>query len=186
MSDAQALEQRLAILEGELRVLKDIEEIRTLKARYWKACDGDIVSGLSHDYEEIADLYTEDGSWQIATLETPDGTLPGRGGVGREGILEYFKSRREHYRFIMHFGMAPIITVSGDTATGEWHYIATLDAHGGSQAVWAGGTYRDEYVRTEDGWRIKSTVVIGGFATPFDEGWHSTKYIGLVPQGEGR
>jgi hypothetical protein len=175
------LEQRVARLERELRELRDLEEIRTLKARYWKACDGDIVVGPSHDVEDIVALYTEDGSWQIAPLDTPDGRVEGRGGSGREGIREYFTSRRAHYRFIMHFGMAPILAVDGDRATGEWHYIATLDAHDSPTAVLSAGLYHDEYVRTADGWRIKSTVVVGGFSTPYDQGWKKVKYLGGVP-----
>jgi SnoaL-like domain len=190
IEDQQSTEARLALieqrldrqdeLERELRRLRDLEEIRTLKARYWKACDGDIVVGPSHDVQDIVDLYTEDGSWRVADIETPEGVRKGRGGTGWEGIRAYFQSRREHYRFIMHFGMAPIITITGDTATGHWHYIATLDALHEPKPIWSAGVYLDEYVRTDAGWRIKNTVVVGGFATPFDEGWRKTKYVGSV------
>jgi hypothetical protein len=177
-----SLDERLEELEREVRLLKDLEEIRMLKARYWKACDGDIVVGPSHEVEDVVELYTEDGSWQILPRETPEGWTEPIGGFGREGIREFFAHLRAHFNFIMHFGMAPIIEVDGDRATGHWHYIATMDGPDSESSVLSAGVYLDEYARTDAGWRIKSTRVVTGFRTPLEEGWKKTKYLSPIDE----
>jgi hypothetical protein len=174
------VEERLEELEREVRLLKDLEEIRMLKARYWKGCDGDIVVGPSHEVEDVVELYTEDGSWQLMPLETPEGRVEPLGAFGRDEIRAQFTHFRAHFSFIMHFGMAPIIEVDGDRATGHWHYIATMDSPDSESSILSAGVWFDEYVRTDAGWRIKSSRGYSGFRTPLEEGWKKTKYFALV------
>jgi hypothetical protein len=163
--------QRMKALERDTRLLSDIEEIKQLKARYWKACDGDIVVGPSHEIEEVVALYTEDGSWSVQPRPDMPQANAHLGGSGHAGLRSYFTMLREKYRFIMHFGMAPIITVIGDSATGHWHFLATMVAFDDPQSLFSGGLYLDDYVRTPQGWRIKNTVVVAGFATTPGGGW---------------
>lgn len=181
MSDT-AIEARLTALEAELRNLRDVEEIKVLKARYWRACDGNIVVGPSHDVEKIVDLYTDNGSFELMRLETPWGIQERRGGVGREELSAHFARLHDWYPFIMHFGMAPAIAVDGDRATGHWHFLTAIHVtDDGGDSLWSGGVYDDIYVRTDDGWRIQSTLVTLGFRTSYDVGWHERKYTSLTP-----
>jgi hypothetical protein len=178
----QAIEARLSALEAEVRGLRDVEEIKALKAQYWRACDGDIVVGPSHNVEDIVGLYTEDGSFELMRLETPWGIQEQRGGTGSDALRAHFARLHEWYPFIMHFGMAPIIEVDGDRATGHWHFLATIHVTDqGGDSLWSGGTYEDVYVRTDAGWRIQSTLVVLGFRTSYDVGWHERKYTSLTP-----
>lgn len=168
-------------LAARLQRLEDIEEIKQLKGRYWIACDLDIVGGHNHDYETIAELYAQDGTWEVEAIDLPDLHRAARRAEGRDAIREYFRANQERYAFCMHFGIAPVITVDGDTASGHWHLLATMHLKEPDIGFWAGAHYHDTYVRTADGWRIQSTRVTSGFSTPFEAGWHRTKYF--VPAG---
>jgi hypothetical protein len=58
----------------------------------------------------------------------------------------------------------PVVDVDGDAATGIQHFVF-IDQHTHAMRL---GWYRDEYVRTSDGWRIRrrSTTFMrkhGGF-----------------------
>ena len=51
-----------------------------------------------------------------------------------------------------YIGNAPVVEFDGDTATGVQHYVFVEQATHQMRLAW----YDDEYVRTENGWRIRS------------------------------
>jgi hypothetical protein len=173
------LEARLVWLEHEVRRLRDLEEIRQLRARHWQLCDGDVINGPTHDYEKLVDLFTEDGSWTLRTMGGSSGLLQETGAVGRASLLAWFRSTQQHVPFAMHFGMAPDIVVDEDRATGNWRVLATM-LSSSNEALLAAATYDDVYVRTSIGWRVHSTIVTVGFNTPFADGWGKTRHVAMA------
>jgi uncharacterized protein (TIGR02246 family) len=126
-------------LEARVCALADVEEIKTLKARYAAACDD------NYDADAIAALFTEDAIW--------DGGNFGKA-VGRENIRRFFRRATEIFPFAIHNVMNPQIEVDGDRATGQW-YLLQPATRSGSQAVWLSAAYRDQYMRVDGKWMFK-------------------------------
>lgn len=143
-------------LEERLKLMEDIQEILQLKAAYWNACDGG-WGRPTHDYDQVASLFVEDGVWESSR------SGPIR---GREAIREYFKKLREEVAFAIHCGSNPVVHVNGDRATGNWH--AVINIGNPPKGGWTLGIYDDEYVRTSAGWRIKSMRFTRAGNMPYD------------------
>jgi hypothetical protein len=123
--------------------LEDIELIRRLKYRYWRAID------MGH-IDEVRDLLTEDvrvdfvgGSyrWQME---------------GRETFLTALGQSFSPQAISVHTGHHPEIDVLTDTtATGIW-YLTDMFIHLNENLLTEGSAlYRDEYVKIDGAWRIK-------------------------------
>jgi ketosteroid isomerase-like protein len=153
----------MATLDERYRTLKDIEEIKTLKARYASACDD------NYDADAIAALFVEDAIWDGGSLGKAE---------GREKIRAFFRGASAFFPFAIHNVMNPTIAIDGDSATGEWHLLqpATMAKH--DKAVWLAATYHDQYVRVGDRWMFKHLEVRADFLTPYDEGWANKRFIG--------
>lgn len=157
-------------IEQRLQAIEDTQEITTLKARYCHYCDGGWDRAPHTYYNEIADLFIEDGVWDARPLSEL--------AEGREAIRDLFKRLRE-VPFAMHFVTNPIIEVKGDTATGNWHamilltgpVLATGPDENRQAAYWLFGIYSEEYVRTPEGWRYKSLRMTPAIYTPYEAGW---------------
>jgi hypothetical protein len=139
-----------------VRRLADLDEIRTLKSLYCRWVDSG-YEAAGDDPARLADLFTEDGVWEVSAE-------PAR---GREEIRERAAASR---RFKLHLAANPIIELSGDRATGAWHVLVPSTASDGG-AVWLAGTYDDDFVRTDEGWRFARVTFHAAFRAPYDEGW---------------
>jgi hypothetical protein len=160
-------------LEKRLRLLEDIEEISKLKARYCNYVDGG-WDRLTHDYDGVASIFTEDGIWEA-------GNRPELRGETREGIREYFKAA-QNISLAFHRITNPIIEVNGDTATGNWHVLVAL-THPNGESVWIGGVYNDDFVRTGEGWKFKKLSFTFAFHTPFDKPWGPGEFYRKMGDG---
>lgn len=137
------LSQRIAALEH-------IEAIKTLKYRYWRACDAKdpngfrasfIASGARIDYGPLGSFDDVEPMVQIFTriaLRQVDG---------------------RHVVFDMHHGMHPDITLTGDsTATGRWTLrFRQINLVAGTETV-STSEYFDEYVVEDGQWKMSSCV----------------------------
>ena len=119
--------------------LLDIEEIKQLKARYFRCLDG-------KDWDGLADVFTAD-----AVLEAQ-----GNRREGRENIVGFIA------RFLdgvvsVHHGHMPEITVTGpDSAAGVWAMFDYLTYATDPPSGFRGyGHYLEEYVRDDGRWRIR-------------------------------
>ena len=131
-------------LEARIRRLEDIEAIRQLKAHYCQACDDD------HNPDRVAACFVEDGLWASNT------------GVRAEGhaAIKRFMSGVPggRIRNSAHMVTNPIITVTGDSATGHWRLIMLYTGQtpaGDLQYHRIIGFYDEEYVRVDGRWLIK-------------------------------
>ena len=138
------MSDELEQLRAEVQRLQDIESIKQLKARYCQLVD------------------TKEWDRWATEILTEDYRLEGEGAVheGRDDVVAFVSSSLADARTVHHCH-TPVITIAGpDTATGVWamqdHVHMTLD--GAPFAFRGAGHYHEEYVRTADGWRIRSTV----------------------------
>jgi hypothetical protein len=132
---------------AEILELLDIEAIKQLKYRYIRLVD-------AHRFEEWGEAsFTED-----CYLSTTDlGTWEGRANVVAAVARAYGTAKTIHH---VHM---PEITITGpNTASAIWSIddYSTWIADGARMIEWGRGHYEDDYVRTEQGWRIKRSVLI--------------------------
>jgi hypothetical protein len=125
--------------------LSALEDIRTLKHRYFRGID-------TADMALLADLFTEDVAVDY------------RGGTyrvqlsGREAMLDFLANAFHSGAVAMHHGHMPEITLdSAYEASGLWYLediFINLEAktHTIGSAI-----YRDHYVRADGRWRIART-----------------------------
>src|SRR5262245_48035438 len=126
-------------VEDDVQRLVDIEAIKQLRGRYSRAVDTK--------------------NWDLfgASLAV-DARLATDGGVheGRDAIVAAI-SRALANATTMHHQHTPEIEITGDAATGIWAmndivYMGTFVLRGF-------GHYSEEYVRTAEGWKIKSSTL---------------------------
>jgi hypothetical protein len=146
-------------IEQRVQILEDIQAITELKAAYCNAADGG-WDRPSHDADTVASLFVADGVWDAGKI--------GRG-EGREAIRALFTGFKR-FPFAFHRISNPVIKVQGDTATGEWHVLVPITLEE-NRAVWAGGIYQDQFVRTPEGWKFKSLKFTPAFTSPNPHGW---------------
>jgi uncharacterized protein (TIGR02246 family) len=122
--------------------LADLEEIKQLKARYFRLMD-------TKQWDAWGDVFSEDCSM--------DSGPPGAPTVhGRREIVAYVRGHIEHV-VTTHHGHMPEIQLTGpDTASGIWAMFDQLRGPGFEVDGW--GHYHETYRRCADGrWRIAST-----------------------------
>jgi len=148
------LEERLSLLEAELRQLKDIEEIRALRIQYHNAMNED-------RFEDLSQFFAEDAVLDFGVL--------GASGEGKETIDVILKSSGILLQFVKQFIHNHEIHVDGDSGTG----ISFLESRtiSSGKAYNVNGRYDDIYVRTEEGWRFAKMQLTLFYSLPFDQGW---------------
>jgi len=126
-----------------LQRLTDIEEIKQLKARYFRTLD-------TKDWDGFGQVFSTD-----AHLEVPEGEVSEH---GRAAIVASVSGVLVGARTV-HHGHMPEIEITGpDTARGIWamcDYVEfPLGADGRRIGLQGYGHYTEEYVREEGAWRI--------------------------------
>jgi hypothetical protein len=135
---------------------QDLIDIQQLNARYVYAVDRCTNSG--YDY---ADLYTDDGTFGVATEWGVPGVIwaQGRealakaGGGGKDGCRE--RSKTSPTYGIHHIATSLVIVPTATGAAGKSTLLAIGVGHTPTTIEWQGG-YEDAYVKTAAGWRIKN------------------------------
>jgi bile-acid 7alpha-dehydratase len=135
MSDKENLEARINILEN-------IEEIKKLKAKYWRCVDTKL-------WEEIGNCFSED-----AILDS----VPNIQFQGRKQIVQMFKdSFEKEIKISAHGGYSPEISIISETmAKANWAFNDYLVMKSGRK-MHGWGFYEDEYIKENSRWKIKST-----------------------------
>jgi len=125
--------------------LVEIEEIKILKARYFRLMD-------QKRWDEFAELFTQDceQSWQSSPGEEPAGAK------GREEVVTFIRQSLAQMRSTHHGHMPEIELTGPDSAVGIWAlYDHCTEA--GEPIFDGAGYYRDEYEKREGRWLIRST-----------------------------
>jgi ketosteroid isomerase-like protein len=156
-------------LEQRIQALEDREELVKLKARYVNLNDGGWAGPTHTDPSAVADLFVEDGIW--------DGSPHTGYAKGRADIISLFEKFRT-VKFIVHYVTNPLIEVAGDTATGHWHALVTSTMPDDSR-LWILGLYKEQYLRTAQGWKIKVLRFETAVTAPYEVGWGKALAISL-------
>jgi uncharacterized protein (TIGR02246 family) len=125
---------------GRVEDAVDRLELRELVERYAFGAD-------TRDRETFGEVFTEDGVLAMSTGRTYD---------GRDAIVLTLDHLDAHYPRSMHFVGNPQVVLDGDTATGLVYCLAhhMYERDGEERDTLMVIRYRDEYRRTDDGWRI--------------------------------
>ena len=123
--------------DGVQRLL-DLEEIRALKARYFRAIDG-------KDWDGLRACFTED-------LEADFRGAPGTLTEGRETFMSMITNSLKEARTVHHGHMPEIEFAGSDVATGIWAMDDIVEFPGMRLRGW--GHYHEEYRREDGGWKI--------------------------------
>ena len=151
-------------IEQRLQRLEDIEAIRQLKHRYCALCDD------NYNPPGLAGLFAEDAVWDGGPLGKVQ---------GQAAIQEMFKNAPGMMKFAVHYVMNDIIEVSGDTATAEWLLWQPTVIRQNDQAMWLAAGYKDQYVRTADGWRVKHLQLELRMMSPYEAGFGKMQFAPL-------
>lgn len=139
-----------------IATLLAIEEIKRLKARYFRFMD-------TRDWDSFRDIFTEDALFDVrgALEENPDIAALGEPVQGRDAIVEYV-STGINPTTSAHFGHMPEIEIlSPDEATGIWSLMDLLRAPPGADfTMFRGyGHYHERYRRIDGAWRIATLKI---------------------------
>jgi hypothetical protein len=120
----------------------DYLQIEQLVASYGHALDSGFGKGDNGD--AYASLYTKDG---LAFLNTK----------GYDALAALAREQPRGPNYVRHYLTHHVIEPSPEGASGK-AYLAVIDIgeHDKPSTVFLGGHYEDTYVRTADGWRIKT------------------------------
>ncbi len=135
-----------------MSVHDDLEAIRQLKYRYFRALD-------CKDWDALGNTLAED-----ATTSYDDGRYAFE---GRAAILEFLRGALGSPNMIsMHHGHHPEIEITGDgSARGTWYLEDMVIFREANTVLRGAAFYHDEYVRIDGEWKIRST----GYERTFEE-----------------
>jgi SnoaL-like protein len=135
---------------------------QTSRAATLSAADYVEIQQLVARYSYAVDMHGGDGS-AYAALFTPDGSF-GAQATGTARLAELAaktNTDRSGPAFTRHFVTNVVIKPSPDGATGR-SYLVALDISEDAKptTILHGGHYDDVYVKTSQGWRIKSRTYV--------------------------
>ncbi len=132
-------------LEMRIKTLEDIEQIKKLKAKYWRCVDRKL-------WDELAECFTEDATADYG----PKVQLQ-----GRKAILQFLKDSLGQETMITTHGghNAEIEIVDDNTARATWALNDMIIIQP-STRMEGWGYYEDVYARQNGQWRKKSTKIV--------------------------
>jgi len=161
------LVQAIAGLEQEIELIEAENEIENLQRIYGFY----IEEGF---WSEAADLFTDDGVFEIAGV----GSFS-----GRDRVRDYLQSLDAEFpqqgRLYDQMQLMPVVHVAPDgrSAKARWRLFAQ-EARYGEFAEWGVGWYENDYVREDGVWKIDHLRQYNRMYTPDQEGWAETALPG--------
>lgn len=158
-------------LEKRLRVLEAKDEINDLMYHYLN------LSDVSETPGEIADFFTEDAVYETGGYLSE---MPPT--VGRDAIRELFRGVRNILTFSIHYATNSRIQVAEDglSASGSWYTYEIATTANDREEVILHAVYENDFVYTDDGWKISKILFSDVLSFPFKEGWKDIRFISLV------
>ena len=134
-------------LDEQIQQTSDVLELRNLVARLAQLAD-------TGELDEYIQIFTEDASWESATLGTRR---------GHADILQGARERRASGvsgpgAHTLHVITTTSIQLAGDAATGQSYFLFYVNAHEAPELSIM-GIYDDEFRRTPQGWKLARRVI---------------------------
>ena len=125
--------------------IADIEAIKQVKYRYLRALD-------TKHWDDFADTLTDDviGDYGSSVGEELQFT-------NRVDLVNYMRKALGPAVITEHRVTHPEITVTGDEASGTWYLQDRVIVADFDFMLIGAAFYRDQYRRTDDGWKISAT-----------------------------
>lgn len=125
--------------------LADIEAIKQVKYRYLRALD-------TKHWDDFADTLAED-----ITADYGPSLGEELHFANRTDLVDYMRSALGPAVITEHRVTHPEIIVNGDTASGSWYLQDRVIVAEYNFMLIGAAFYRDQYRRTDHGWKISST-----------------------------
>ncbi len=181
--DVAELARRLAAVEHELGVLKDIQAVRTLQFKYGYYMD----KGC---YDEVVDLFARDGC-----LHFMGGIFRGKAGLTRlycDRLRTNFTDGNNGPVYGMlaeHMQLQDIVDIAPDrmSAKGRFRALMQAGSHVTKEKIsdylplqwWEAGVYENDYVKEDGVWKIQTLDYHMFWQGDFEKGWaHAKPYEG--------
>jgi hypothetical protein len=132
---------------AEFRAIADRLAIHDVLSRYSTAID-------TKNFELLDDVFTPDGVADYTASGGIRGTLP--------EIKTWLAAALGVFSVVQHLVTNVRVEIAGDEATTECYLFNPLGyaTDGGkTEMLYCGGSYRDRFVRTPKGWRIRERVI---------------------------
>jgi hypothetical protein len=107
-------------VETHITVLRDIEEIKTVKAEYCDICDD------AHNPDRIVEIFADNGIWEGKGIARAQ---------GRDEIRKLFERFAQRISFSQHNVFNPRIQVKGDEAHGSWNFLGPFTFRKGDRQL---------------------------------------------------
>lgn len=145
-------------------LLLDLEQLRQLKYRYFRAVD-------TKDWDLVADCFVPEAT----------ATYPQQVCGSRDEIIGFLSGAMTPEMVTIHHGHHPEVEVDGDRGTGRWYLHDKVLVPSYRYCLEGAAIYDDEYVRTDDGWRMSHT----GYQRVYESTWSMDDVAGFrLKQGE--
>jgi hypothetical protein len=132
--------------------LEAIEELKQLKARYFRCMD-------TKDWDGFAAVFAPDALMDMSG-EMRDGTTEGDGITrGDRAIADFVRGAVDHVQTVHHGHTPELVIESDDTASGVWAMEDKLRWPPGQpvSTLHGYGHYHETYRKVDGVWRIQST-----------------------------
>jgi hypothetical protein len=150
----------LAPYEREVARLEAHDAIENLQAIYGYYFD-------KNQWDQIADLFTEDGTYEIGQRGVYKGRKRVRAAldlIGPAGAQPGLLNNELQLQPIIH------VSKDGKTAKARWRTMEMKGQHGKSGA-WGSGIYENEYALQDGKWKISKLHYYLTFRADYDKGW---------------
>ena len=142
MTGRQVWEDESGALAERVRLLEALEDLRTLKARYFACVD-------TRDWAGLRSLFTDDCAFESEFMSS----------VGNaDSFVEMIKALILPGRSV-HLGHSPLLTIEDDvTASGTWAMYDRVELDASvERSGWEGcGHYVERYAKVKGHWRISA------------------------------
>lgn len=166
--------ERLGAIERRISAMNDEDKVRNLQSAYGYYVDRKM-------WEDVADLFTEDGVLEIADIGIYEGVQGIRRALERSG-----PAGLKHGQLNDHLQLD--MTVSVDPDAMEAHArgleFAMLGEADRNEAFMVLSVFENRYVKQNDIWRIREMRIFPIRKTDYHQGWAGSLIAASVPAGE--
>lgn len=166
-----ALENAIAAARHQIQLVNDRDDVEILVRAYGYYLDKSL-------WNQLADLFAEDGSIEIGTR----GTYVGRERIRKFLHTVYGAPGPKEGVLSNHMQLQPVIHVAPDGKTAQAR-VRLLFQTGryGQGASWGGGVYENEYVKRDGVWQIKKVKAYTTFVADYVGGWARSPRQAIAP-----